>query len=210
MDQSIDTRTDLFLFIGHGSTALCLDAASGESFLIESSKVADALEVPKILPIPQSEEDPRELPRELSYLYVPSTDTYTLATRIFDTELENKHRLISNRSGIVASQAHDVITTYDLQITEGLLDGLGTRVSEFDREIIVLIELGERIHLGVKPLGDVQERRLTDNKFKVRVFREGMIIDIKNNKGKTIKCVPTTASKQLIDQILQNAQDLEL
>lgn len=206
--EQIKTRKDVIFYIGRGATSVCYDIDEHETLMIDNNMLAEIIEVPKILPIPQSETDPRDLPNDLEFLHTPTTDTYTLATRIFDTELEYNHSLLGNRSGIVKDDNLSIQTTYDLQVTENIPDGLNTRISEFDREMLISIMLGDPIKLSIKMLGSEETKYLNSNQFRIRVFREGIIIDAKNSEGRKILCVPTPDTKQFIDQVLQNAEDL--
>lgn len=208
VDEEYDHK-DIVLFIGKGATALCFDDASKDTYQIDTQLIADMLRVPRILPVPQSEIDPREFPADIDFLYVPTSDTYTLATRIFDSELENNRRLLANRSGIISDKDQRLIS-YDLQISELLPTNPEVRLSEFDREMQISMRFSDDVSLAVRPLGDPEIRLLTNNGFRIKVVREGMIIDAKNAQDNIIKCIPTLDTKELIDQILQNAQDITL
>ena len=206
-DGEIVTRDAIF-FIGSKLTARFLNPEKGDMTPYNTGLLADRLEVPRILPVPQSEEDPRELPRDIEFLHVPSTDTYTLASRIFDTELEQNLRLLGKRSGVVRDESLSIDTTFDLSVIEYMPDLLETRISEFDREFKVSLIFGDKVYLDVLPLGNPNIVRLEGNSITLHVVREGMIIEA-TKKGRQIKCIPTIETKNFVDRVLQNAQEFE-
>jgi hypothetical protein len=77
--------------------------------------------VPRILPLPQWEEDPRKTPSNVEALFVPQTDAYTKTSAIIDKELK-RESLTVNRSGI--NEGEDARTrplSFSIQITKRYL-----------------------------------------------------------------------------------------
>lgn len=167
-----------------------------------AQKLAERLDFPRVYPVPQSEQDPRMIPAQIEYLSTPQTNTYTLASRIFDIDLETKRRLIARRYGIIDYDVGES-TTFDLAIHETLPSEDSPRTDEFDREFILDINLGKKIVLNVTPWGK-EEIGLVGNDYKIRVVREGMLVSALQD-GREIMCIPTKATKQFIDSILHSS-----
>lgn len=164
--------------------------------------LAERLDFPRVYPIPQSEQDPRLIPDEIEYVSTPQTNTYTLASRIFDIDLETKHRLIARRYGIIDYDVGES-TTFDLAIHETLPSEDSPRSDEFDREFILDMNLGRKMVLNVIPWGK-EEIGLVGNDYKIRVVREGMLISGLQD-GREVMCIPTKATRYFIDSILHSA-----
>lgn len=167
-----------------------------------AQQLAERLDFPRVYPIPQSEQDPRMIPTQIEYLSTPQTNTYTLASRIFDIDLETKHRLIARRYGVIDYDVGES-TTFDIAIHETLPSEDSPRTDEFDREFILDINLGKKLVLNVVPWGK-EEIGLVGSDYKIRVVREGMLVSALQD-GREIMCIPTNATKQFIDSILHSS-----
>jgi hypothetical protein len=175
-----------------------------------SGNLAERIEYPTIIPEAMSEYDPRRIPEDYEFLRVPTSDTYTLASGIFDYELENNRRLIAARYGIDDTDAAN-LRAYDIKVTE-LLPGddmtgsepyAAKRRGEFDREFLLLLDFGEATSLMVMPWGE-HEQRVTATDFKIRIYREGMIFDVATRDGKVSHCMPTPETHRYVDRLLHN------
>lgn len=174
----------------------------GSRIKFDAGVLAGMLSVPRIKPAAQSEIDPREIPDEIEFISTPQTNTYTLASRLSDSDIEFHRRIIARRYGII-DYDYDKSTTFDLQIHEVLPGEDSLRTGEFDREFAVLLHLGNTINMPVIPWGR-PEINIKGNDFKIRVVREGMLISAIED-GKELVCVPTPITEGFIDSILDNA-----
>lgn len=205
------TPKDVLFWISKSAHARYFSKDSGSFRVVEPDWLARRITPPNIKPIPQSEYDPRYVPDEdelhkFEGIIVPRSHTYTLASGMFDRHLEEKRSLITKASGIVGLD-NGISTTYDFQLTEVLPQADNFRVSEFDREFTLLIELGDKPGLTMYALGD--SRPLHAGKsLHITVLREGFIVHAHFGNRK-IHCVPSIEMRRLIDQVLHNAEHFE-
>ena len=97
--------TDTLFFIGKTLTVQCMDESQGvdkseqrELLNFDTQKLADMIKVPQaILPLPQSEEDPRQIPEDLDSLYWPRDASFPLGAGMFERELVQNTRLIADK-----------------------------------------------------------------------------------------------------------------
>lgn len=165
-------------------------------------ELAERLDFPRIYPVPQSEEDPRLIPPDIEYLSTPQTNTYTLASRIFDINIERNDSLNARSFGIIDYDIGES-TIFDLEINETTPSEDLPRRDEFDREFILFIRLGNKIKLKVVPWGQDEMDVVADN-YKIKVVREGMLLSVFMG-GKETMCIPTKPTKLFIDSILSSA-----
>lgn len=194
--------SDVIFWINKAIDVRYFNPRRGSRIKYDAEKLAERLSFPNIYPIPQSETDPRDIPEELEFISTPQTNTYTLASRISENDLEYRRRVIARRYGVIDYDA-DKATTFDLQIHEILPSEDSPRSDEFDREFTVLLHLGQRFNLPVVPWGS-PEIDVKGNDFKIRVVREGMLISAVKD-GKEITCIPTSITRRFIDSILHHA-----
>lgn len=210
---------DVIFLVGGYLTAMYLlggpreeEDDSSSLYAIDDGRLSDFLSVPKgILPVPQSEEDARNIPDDLEYLRIPTSRAYTLAAAFIDDDTEaglNIDGIIARRSGVV--NYGDIDTTFDLQIAE--LSHLSNTTKShnkdlFDREIEVVINTGQLIGLKMTPYGKA-ETSLTAREFMIRVYREGIIFLVDNGSRHPMPCVPAAETAQFVNQVLLAAQKM--
>lgn len=194
---------DVVFYIGKTAMPLLRDPQKEEVLVVEPELLVDMLNIPKkMLPLPLSEYDPRDIPSEIELVTVPKTDTYTLASGIWDSEVETNLSLIAKRSGFVKYSQFD-LTKYEIEIIETLPSEHSYRSDEFDRDFILQIQLDKLFNFNVTPWGE-SESVIVGDKLKIRAVREG-ILAYATRDGKEISCIPCDSVKQLIDDILGNA-----
>lgn len=207
---------DVIFWIDKALSVRYFNLDTDTKVLFSAQDLAERLDVPRIYPKPLSEVDPREIPTELEFITTPQTNTYTLVSRIFDQDIEQKSELVFNysesefiakRSGIISYNLGEP-TTFDLKITEesasrGLFNG-----DEFDRVFNLNIKLGEQLLLAVTPWGK-EEIEIKTNKIILRAVREGMIIYDYSNGSQT-GYIPSKLTKRFVDSILHYATESQL
>lgn len=209
-DKGVEIKTaqwqagpkDVIFWINEALQPKYFNPHSGARVPFSAKDLAERLDYPRIYPVPQAEEDPRHIPTEIEFISTPQTNTYTLASRIFDTELEQHRRVIARRAGIIDYDLGEA-TTFDLEINEVLPSEDSPRSDEFDREFVMFIKLGEKMRLPVIPWGQSQID-LVGKDLKVRVVREGMLVSAVQN-GKEVVCIPATLTRHFLDSILHHA-----
>lgn len=204
---------DVIFWIGESLSVRYFNPRAGVVLPFPTRRLAERIEYPTTInPEPVSESDPRQIPEDFDFLRIPKSDSYTLASGIFDYELENNHRLIASRYGIYKDTAYEGNSrAFDIKLTEqlpgsqeaGPVHSNIERRGEFDREFLLLLNLGEQTGLTVIPWGGGGELQVRGTEFKIRVFREGMIFDLAADDGEVRHCIPTQATQRYIDALLK-------
>ncbi len=210
-EQGVEVRTekwqasppDVIFWIDEALRVIYHNPSTGAKVRgFPTQTLAERIDFPRIYPIPQSEQDPRSIPNEIESLYTPQTDTYTLSSRIFDTNLENNLSVFARCYGVVGQEQGEAMA-FDLSIYETMPSSKSLRSDEFDREFILGLDLGAETALTVRPWGRPQTI-LVGRSFKIKVVREGMLISSLQN-GREVMCIPTKETEQFIDSVLLSA-----
>lgn len=214
-----ETSYSTVFFIGKTLAVKCIDYKMGtdhanqenvELYDFDTERLAEMLRVPEaILPLPISEEDPREIPEDLTKLLWPQNRAFTLSAGMFEREISQRSRLIADEVGYISEGQTDYDPTfYRLQVSESLND-IDKRPTQFDRILHAVVQFPEPTRVSIHKYGERGKFYLQTSAIKVKIFRTGMTIYGLNDEGREILYQPSTETQQFIDQVLQNAGIIE-
>lgn len=181
-----------------------IDPRTGKVSQFDTEELAERICVPRIKPVAQSEYDFRQPPHAYELLSTPEKCTYTLASGIYDQHTEEQYSLIVDKSGILDC-GDGKSTVYDLRLYEVLPGKRDVRLTEFDREFILLLFTGDEVRIAVQPWGERDEQIGRGEEFKFKIYREGFIVDMLRG-GKIVHCSPNEETINFVNRILENAQ----
>lgn len=204
------TSKDVIFWVNSAAQAKYFNPHSGMFSNIDPDILANRLDMPRIRPIPVSDYDPRYVPgdsdsHKFESIFTPTTDAYTLASKIVDrVALQTGNDKIKDKGMVIAED--NQATTFDLTLKEveplvGVYASCGPK--GFDRRFVLQIFTGESLGFMVMPLGggSTELMRGTGRVLNATVLREGILVSMMLGEKK-ILCLPSNNMKRFVDLVL--------
>lgn len=204
-------RPDLTIHFGGGE--IWQKGIKGEgkrSRRYEASDLLSMLSFPKVNLVPVSANDDREVPHNSPYsletgqydndiLSVPGIDSYTLCSKIYD-ENGTGDRVFTLK-GLIIHKDNPV--SYRMHLTELPADKGMDRISDFDRNFVLLVSTDSKISLDASPLGQ-QSTKVSSKVFIFQIIREGSVLMLRNH-DRNMHCIPGSETSKFVDDLLANS-----